>query len=239
MRQYLWQSLVDLVALVLALLLVAILSILKDGDVVAADVVARLQANTSLLPAVLVFSIILTAIHWFVRPLLLIFFGGWLMRSFGLFALILDILLFSIAILLAPVQVQATAVPWWAIPVAAVLYDLFDFVLVQLVGLNRPLLSYGVEIGLANTPVGQLRRWFTPLVYGKANPIDALSTPALIRVMLEQLGPTYIRSSARTLWLRSKRTWASYRTCRTSSRMSAATRATWTSRASSPNSATA
>jgi uncharacterized membrane protein YvlD (DUF360 family) len=186
----LWQSIVDLVALLLAVSLVTVLNILKDGDAVAADVVAGLQSNTSLLPAVLVFSVILTAIHWFVRPLLLIFFGGWLMRSFGLFALILDIVLFSVAVLLAPVQVQSTAVAWWSIPVAAVVYDIVDFALVVVVGLNRPrpdgkrrheavwrqlerlpsmrrnwmseklrleeasstLLSYGLEIGLANTP---------------------------------------------------------------------------------------
>jgi hypothetical protein len=117
------------------------------------------------------------------------------------------------------------------VPVAAVLYDVVDFVLVLVVGLNRPwlepkrrheaiwrqlerlpsmrrnwmserlrleeasssLLSYGFEIGLANTPIGQLRRWFTPLVHGKHNPIDDLSTPAIIRVILEQLGPTYIK----------------------------------------------
>jgi ubiquinone biosynthesis protein len=231
MRQYLWQSVVDLAALLVAVLLVIILSLLKDGDLVAADIAARLESNAALWPAVLIFSIILTVIHWFVRPLLLIFFGGWLMRSFGLFALILDIVLFSVAILLAPVQFQSTPVPWWGIPVAAVLYDLVDFALVLLVGLNRPrldgkrrhaavwrqlerlpsmrrnwmseklrleeasstLLSYGLEIGLANTPVGQLRRWFTPIVYGKPNPIDDLSTPAIIRVMLEQLGPTYIK----------------------------------------------
>jgi ubiquinone biosynthesis protein len=230
-RQYLWQSLVDFTALILALLLVTILSVLKDGDVAAADLVARVQSNASLWPSVLVFSIILTAIHWFVRPLLLIFFGGWLMRSLGLFALILDIVLFSIAILLAPLPFQSTAVPWWGVPLAAVLYDLIDFALVVLVGLNRPrldrrrrheavwrqlerlpsmrrnwiseklrleeasstFLSYGLEVGLANTPVGQMRRWFTPFVYGKRNPIDDLTTPALIRVMLEQLGPTYIK----------------------------------------------
>jgi hypothetical protein len=54
--------------------------------VVATEIATRLQSEASLLPALLIFSVILTAIHWFVRPLLLIFFGSWVMRSFGLFA---------------------------------------------------------------------------------------------------------------------------------------------------------
>jgi hypothetical protein len=47
----------------------------------------------------------LTAVHWFLRPLLLIFFGSWLMRSFRLLALILDVVLFFVAVVLAPLTV--------------------------------------------------------------------------------------------------------------------------------------
>ena len=57
----------------------------------------------------------------------------------------------------------------------------------------RTFLSYGLEIGLADTPLGQTRRWCTRLVYGRPNPMDYISTPGMIRVMLEQLGPTYIK----------------------------------------------
>ena len=70
-RQYPWHSVVDFVALLVALILVTILSVLKDGDYVAADVVARLQSHPPLLPTVLALSVIQIAIHWFVRPLLL------------------------------------------------------------------------------------------------------------------------------------------------------------------------
>jgi ubiquinone biosynthesis protein len=229
-RQYLFQSVVDFIALVVGLLLVAIVAILAEGTYVAAEVTTRLESVRTFLPALLIFSIILTAIHWFVRPLLLIFFGGWLLRSFGLFALILDIVLFTVAVFLAPVQVQSESA-WWVILLAALFYDIADFSLGTLVGLNRPrpddkraheavwrqlerlpsmrrnwiseklrlqeaastLVNYGLEIGLSDTPVGDVRRWFTRLVFGKPNPIDQLSTPATIRVMLEQLGPTYIK----------------------------------------------
>jgi ubiquinone biosynthesis protein len=231
MRQYLFQSVVDVIALLLSLFLVTTVALVMDGQLTTADIAARLQSDWSLLPGVVTFSIILTAFHWFLRPLLLIFFGSWFLRSFGLFSLILDIFLFTVAILLAPVSFQAGSVPWLGILAAALLYNILDFLLVTLVGLNRPrldgkraheavwrelerlpsvrrnwvseklrlqealstLLSYGLEIGVSDTPVGQIRRWCTPFIYGKLNPIDALSTPAKIRVMLEQLGPTYIK----------------------------------------------
>jgi ubiquinone biosynthesis protein len=229
MRQYLFQSVVDLIALILALLVVAVIAILTQGRVLAAELLTRIESDFWI--SVLIFSVVLTAIHWFVRPVLLLFFGGWLMRSFGVFALILDVVLFYVALFVAPLLFQADLTPWWAILVAAMLYDTFDVLLAVLVGLNRPrvdgkpahqaawrwlerlpsvrrnwvseklrlqeaagtLLVYGVEIALRNTLVGGVRRWFTRFVYRRPNPIDNLSTPALIRIMLEQLGPTYIK----------------------------------------------
>jgi ubiquinone biosynthesis protein len=231
MRQYLFQSVVDFIALVVGLLLISVVAYLTGIQNVGAEYLASLPTDWSLLAALVSFSIVLTAVHWFLRPVLVIFFGSWVMRSFGLFALILDIVLFSIAVLLAPVQFPVASAPWWWIPVAAVMFNIVDFVLAVLVGLNRPhlddkrahervwkqlerlpsvrrnwiserlrleeatttFLSYGLEIGLANTPVGQLRRWFSRVVYGKPNPIDELSTPETLRVMLERLGPTYIK----------------------------------------------
>jgi ABC1 atypical kinase-like domain len=83
MRQYLFQSVVDFIALVIALFLATVLTLITDGQVVPGDIFVSIQSDRPLLATVVIFSIVLTAIHWFVRPLLLIFFGGWLMRSFG------------------------------------------------------------------------------------------------------------------------------------------------------------
>jgi ubiquinone biosynthesis protein len=153
------------------------------------------------------------------------------MRSVGLFAVVLDVILFSVAILIAPLQFRIATGPWWGVAVVAVLYNVIDFVVGVLVGLHRPRLdgkrahaaawrrlerlpsirrnwiseklrleeafgtfvSYGLEIALADSAVGQVRRWFTRLVYGRPNPIDDLSAAAKTRVMLEQLGPTYVK----------------------------------------------
>ena len=231
MRQYLFQSAVDLVSLSLALALVTLVALVADREFVGADILTRVRAGGPLLPALVVFSGVLTAVHWFLGPLLTISFGSWLMRSFGLFAVVLDVILFSVAILIAPLQLRPAAGPWWGIAVVAVLYNVIDFVVGVLVGLHRPRLdggrahaaawrrlerlpsvrrnwiseklrleeafgtfvSYGLELALADSAVGQVRRWFTRLVYGRPNPIDDLSAAATTRVMLEQLGPTYVK----------------------------------------------
>ena len=53
--------------------------------------------------------------------------------------------------------------------------------------------QYGLEIALANTGIRPLRerasRWLT----GRANALDQMTTPQKVRLMLEQLGPMYVK----------------------------------------------
>jgi ubiquinone biosynthesis protein len=53
--------------------------------------------------------------------------------------------------------------------------------------------SFGFEIGLESTPVAVIRDRFQRYVGGPDRELAALSTPAKIRVMLQQLGPTYVK----------------------------------------------
>jgi ubiquinone biosynthesis protein len=50
-----------------------------------------------------------------------------------------------------------------------------------------------LDIALAKTPIGSLRRWFARVVLGERQVIDDPSGPAQIRQMLQQLGPTYVK----------------------------------------------
>lgn len=231
MRRYLFQSMVDYIALVISLFLITFTLLIRDSGSASVDIGALIQLNGSLLPAVFIFSTLMTAVHWFVRPLLVIVFGGWLIGSFGLFLIILDGSLFTAAVFLTPVQFQIPSAPWWGIPVSALLFNILDFVIATVVGLNRPrldgkraheaawrlleqlpdlqrnwineklrlqeafstILSYGLEMAVAQTLIGPPRRWIPHLVYGKPNPMDHLSRPEKIRIMLEQLGPTYVK----------------------------------------------
>ncbi len=51
----------------------------------------------------------------------------------------------------------------------------------------------GLDIALADTPVGPLRRWFARRVLGETDEFTDAGGPARIRAMLQQLGPTYVK----------------------------------------------
>ena len=53
--------------------------------------------------------------------------------------------------------------------------------------------AYGLEIGLEQTPLAGIRNRFQHLVGGTDPEIARLSTPGKVRVMLQQLGPTYVK----------------------------------------------
>ena len=50
-----------------------------------------------------------------------------------------------------------------------------------------------LDIALEGTPVGSIRRWFARVVLGDKRVIDDPTGPARIRLMLQQLGPTYVK----------------------------------------------
>jgi ubiquinone biosynthesis protein len=51
----------------------------------------------------------------------------------------------------------------------------------------------GLDIALANTPVGAVRRWFDRRIIGNTESLAEPSGPERIRMMLQQLGPTYVK----------------------------------------------
>jgi ubiquinone biosynthesis protein len=50
-----------------------------------------------------------------------------------------------------------------------------------------------LDIALAQTPIGGVRRWFARVVLGETDDLSGESGPARIRLMLQQLGPTYVK----------------------------------------------
>ena len=51
----------------------------------------------------------------------------------------------------------------------------------------------GLDIALADTPIGPIRRWFAQRVLGETDEFTDAGGPARIRAMLQQLGPTYVK----------------------------------------------
>jgi ubiquinone biosynthesis protein len=50
-----------------------------------------------------------------------------------------------------------------------------------------------IDIALADTPVGELRSWFNRRIIGTPDPASEASGPERVRLMLQQLGPTYVK----------------------------------------------
>jgi ubiquinone biosynthesis protein len=53
--------------------------------------------------------------------------------------------------------------------------------------------QYGMEIALANTGIRPLRERASRWITGRSNELDQLTTPQKVRLMLEQLGPMYVK----------------------------------------------
>ena len=50
-----------------------------------------------------------------------------------------------------------------------------------------------IDIALADTPVGELRSWFNRRIIGTPDPVSEANGPERVRLMLQQLGPTYVK----------------------------------------------
>jgi ubiquinone biosynthesis protein len=55
------------------------------------------------------------------------------------------------------------------------------------------LYRYGLDIFLGGTSIGRIRTWIQRVVFREEEPFVGLSTPARIRLMLQSLGPTYVK----------------------------------------------
>jgi ubiquinone biosynthesis protein len=53
--------------------------------------------------------------------------------------------------------------------------------------------GYGTEIALEGTPLAPIRRWGQRYLLGEKDPVAGMSTPAKVRTLLQQLGPTYVK----------------------------------------------
>jgi len=53
--------------------------------------------------------------------------------------------------------------------------------------------STSLDVALADTPIGPIRRWFARVVLGETDDLVEASAPARIKAMLQQLGPTYVK----------------------------------------------
>ena len=53
--------------------------------------------------------------------------------------------------------------------------------------------SYGLEIALGDSPVREIRETISRWITGQASELDAMIPPQKVRLMLQQLGPMYVK----------------------------------------------
>ncbi|SHI58346.1 hypothetical protein SAMN02745244_00647 [Tessaracoccus bendigoensis DSM 12906] len=224
------QVIVNYAALVLALFTIVLLGS-GAAAITGQPVWTSLAGAASLLPHLLLFTLVMSLIRALVRAPLIVVFGSLVLRTFGLFLVLIDMVVFTITAAFVPLTTLPPDQTWWGIPVTVVLFLIFSLGIATVLGLNRPLPNgarphaeiwrllgrvpglrrgwfserlrqsevlntlgaYLLEFAVANTVIERPRRWLGRLTARGANPLDGLSTPAKIRVMLEQLGPTYVK----------------------------------------------
>lgn len=177
----------------------------------------------------LVAGLIFGLLNVFLRPVIILFTGRLIIRSFGLFIVVINAILLAVLAWLDSWQVASVFTLLIGGLVIGVTLALLD----ALLGINRPfiknadehsrvwsilirlsgnrsnqlianlrfqqvydmLYSYLLEIGLDRVPfVGAMRKWVGEHIYGDAQTtISGLGTPAQVRVMLQELGPTFVK----------------------------------------------
>jgi len=177
----------------------------------------------------LFFGAIFGLINTFVRPFVIFATGRYVIRTLGLFMIVINSIMLLLVALLSPIEWDFDNIFTVLIAgaIIGILLALFDAVL----GLNRPILDeiesgesywrwftklpvsgrntfvenmrfqqvydtmwrYGLDISLAKTPLEPIREYIGRLFFPHAKTMDNVSAPAQVRVMLQELGPTYVK----------------------------------------------
>lgn len=228
-RRFIFQVVINSIALLFTFLVFRLIQVpAPDGS---GESVPVFTVDDLVLWMVPILGLIFTVINLLLRPVLLMLLGRLVIQTFGLFLLVVDAVVFWLTTRLSPFEfaIVPPVVLW--LFVAAVLFNLFKFLLAAVVGVNRPqvegapsggdlwkrlerlpgfrdsrlaenmrlqqvydtLGSYALEIAMTRTPLNSFRRTISNWVYRKRNPIEDMSPAVQVRVMLQQLGPTYVK----------------------------------------------
>ena len=165
------------------------------------------------------------------KPLLIVLVGQLLIRSTGLFLIVVNASLFSFLIIFSPFDWTVAQPRWLWILVASSLLALLVAAVDAVLGLDRPQLDrdghlylfwqridhipglrgktlvenvrlqqvhdmvwrYGLDIALSPTPIGSLHTWLAHYLSPRPDLLTGMSTPAKVRLLLQELGPTYVK----------------------------------------------
>lgn len=172
----------------------------------------------------------------FVQPVIIMFTGRLLISTMGVFLVVLNVILFILALWLTPFLISVDSWPslrgLLIVSIAAILIAVANAILTALLGVNVPRVTeegstqdfpwhlieklpfartsflvenirlmqvyntiwgYGLEIAFGESAVFNVGRWVQHHVLKRSDPLAGQSTPAKVRMMLQELGPTYVK----------------------------------------------
>jgi ubiquinone biosynthesis protein len=236
LRPLLVRGLINAVTLLVALLVLSLIR-LPGQDAQGRYILDQplLEIGNAGLIDFLLIGISLAVVSAFVRPVLTALTGSLMFRTYGLVVLVIDVIVFWLAIELVAFIARITvALPdprlVWLFVVALAI-SLLLLAVDTLLGVNRPRLQdggedqplwrlldrlplsgrsrlvenlrltqvreivvqYGLDISLVGTPLARFRGVADRLLGRDPDEFASLTTPAKVRLMLQQLGPTYVK----------------------------------------------
>lgn len=179
----------------------------------------------------LIFGLLFGAINALIRPIVLLFTARLLVRTMGLFAIVVNAFLFWILSWIAPSSFVVDGFALFWIAFGGTLMAGVVLVMEAVFGLDRPefhnktetqfywrwvgLLSsgrrnaiaenlrvmqitdiitrYTKDIAVEMTPLARFRVFMQELLFRDVDPISELSLPETVRILLQELGPTFVK----------------------------------------------
>jgi ubiquinone biosynthesis protein len=176
------------------------------------------------------FAAVVVLANRFARPVIVAVVGRLVLRTLGLFVVVVNAVTIYLATLVSP-DFVAVADPYWVwLLLAATLYTAASAIVMTTLGLNRPsgltigggpvwrtlealptprrnslvenlrlqqvyqaIYATSLDVALADTPVGRVRRWSQAHLLGETAEEERLAAPERIRGLLQDLGPTYVK----------------------------------------------
>jgi ubiquinone biosynthesis protein len=166
----------------------------------------------------------------FARPVIVAVVGRLVLRTLGLFVVVINAVTIYLAALVSPDFIRIADPYWVWLLIAAALYTALSAVVMTALGLNRPsglavgggpiwetlealptprrnslvenlrlqqvyqaIYATSLDVALADTPVGRVRRWSQAHLLGESAEAERLAAPERMRGLLQDLGPTYVK----------------------------------------------
>ena len=217
MRRFIVEVVLDALLLLVIVLFLGIISVAQPFPfgTGSAPIVALRGAG---IVGFLSWAAILVLVNRFARPVLVALFGRLLFSTMGFFVVIINAMAIYITSIIAPIILAAALYTGLSTLMDAVLglnrpdlgadrsRGIWGFLEslptprrnailenLRLQQVYNAIYTTSLDIALADTPIGDTRRWFDRKVLGNTDPLLEATGPERIVAMLQQLGPTYVK----------------------------------------------